>query len=175
MGAVPSTEGPPPRPSPRKAGGGSRARSAPYETGAALALALALLAAGCTFSRVTTNEAVARLDPSFIRPGETTWEEVLARLGAPAPLDPITGEYDEFSPYYLHYASRDQYCFALNTWPYVTLPFLACDQQTVHEIAVEFYADGVVSDVHVIDREAILPPFESESGRAPPRVRKLAP
>ena len=47
------------------------------------AAALALALGGCTFSRVAVNGHVRDLDTSWIKPGLTTRDDVIARLGRP--------------------------------------------------------------------------------------------
>ena len=58
-----------------------------------LTVPLLLLAfAGCTFSRSVTNGYVRRLDTSWIKPGVTTREDIVARLGRPPAMTGIKGE-----------------------------------------------------------------------------------
>lgn len=55
-------------------------------------LALGLLAAfvaGCTCSRVRINEGIEQLDSAWIIPGQTTFEEVITRLGLPPPAGKV--------------------------------------------------------------------------------------
>lgn len=42
----------------------------------------------CTIRRITINEPITQEDVVFVKPGETTLDEVVARLGAP---DELTG------------------------------------------------------------------------------------
>lgn len=57
---------------------------------AMMAFALALGAAGCStisWTRVTLNQRLKADDVAFIKPGETKWDEVMDRLGAPNEID----------------------------------------------------------------------------------------
>ena len=60
-----------------------------------LLLALAL-SAGCTFRRATVNDYVRDLDTSWIKPGVTTRDDVIARLGV-SPSDKEGGGVTENS------------------------------------------------------------------------------
>lgn len=53
---------------------------------------LCLALAGCSFSRTVSNGYVRRLDTSWIRPGVTTREDVVDRLGRPPAMTGIKGE-----------------------------------------------------------------------------------
>ena len=57
-------------------------------TAALLGLALA----GCSFSRTVSNGYVRRLDTSWIKPGVTTREDIVERLGRPPAMTGIKGE-----------------------------------------------------------------------------------
>ena len=51
--------------------------------GGAVLLALAAVGAGCTFDRTVVNRDVRDIDTSWIVPGVTTREEIVAKLGLP--------------------------------------------------------------------------------------------
>jgi len=56
---------------------------------AGLILALCVALAGCSlisWTRVTLNRPLQADDVAFIRPGQTKWDEVIERLGAPNEL-----------------------------------------------------------------------------------------
>ena len=55
---------------------------------------------GCVFSRTVVNGHVRAMDTSWIRPGETTKDEVIARLGRPPS---VPGVKDGVSRYYRDY------------------------------------------------------------------------
>lgn len=54
-----------------------------------LILGLAASLSGCTFGRVVVNGHVKDLDTSWIRPGVTTRDEVVKRLGMPATVKDV--------------------------------------------------------------------------------------
>lgn len=58
--------------------------------GVAIAL-LPFVLCGCVFSRTVVNGHVREIDTSWIRPGETTQAEVIARLGRPPALTGVKG------------------------------------------------------------------------------------
>lgn len=54
-----------------------------------LVLAFAWTCAGCHFGRVVVNEHVRELDTKWIKPGQTTRAEVVAKLGLPAAVKDV--------------------------------------------------------------------------------------
>jgi outer membrane protein assembly factor BamE (lipoprotein component of BamABCDE complex) len=56
---------------------------------AGVILAMEFALSGCSlinWTRVTLNQPLQQQDVAFIRPGVTTWDEVVERLGAPSEL-----------------------------------------------------------------------------------------
>lgn len=83
-------------------------------------LAVTLATAGCgpvAWSRVTINRPLHTQDVAFITPGETKWDDVIARLGVPSDL---VGRPDGVVANYYYYDGRD---FDVNFgWPLNFIP-----------------------------------------------------
>lgn len=63
-----------------------------------LALPLLILAfTGCSFSRSVTNGYIRHLDTAWIKPGQTTREDIIRRFGRPPALTGIKGEHGSTS------------------------------------------------------------------------------
>ena len=61
-------------------------------TGRLIFALLCLVFAGCSFSRIVSNGYVRHLDTSWIRPGVTTREDIVSRLGRPPAMTGVKGE-----------------------------------------------------------------------------------
>ncbi len=129
-----------------------------------LALALGFSASGCTWARIVVNERVKTLDPSFIVEGQTTWREVLRRLGPP------TSQPSDRS---LIYSSSDQRVTEFGGGLFLWLPFHWSDQQQVYALLVEFDDNGVVTGVYRTERGTIRPPFQGERKRRPATTTRI--
>lgn len=120
----------------------------------AVAVALALLApagGGCTFARVRTNRGVEALETAWIRPGETTYGEVLARLGLPPPVGRADDAPAWLSSDALHYVSMDTRIFRLELGYVVTPLFERTRSLPAHDILIRF-REGVVCQVSRVRR-----------------------
>lgn len=119
--------------------------------GVALLLLSLALGGGCTFARIRTNRNVETLDTSWIRPGETTYAQVIERLGLPPPV----GRADDAPAYLssdaLHYVSMDTRTFKLEVGYIVTPAFERTRSLPAHDILIRF-REGVVCQVSRIRR-----------------------
>ena len=59
---------------------------------AIVAFILCITLVGCTVRRVNFNEVITQDRLSFIRPGETTLQHVVSRLGAPEDITPMSNQ-----------------------------------------------------------------------------------
>lgn len=113
--------------------------------GSLLLLPLALTAAGCRIARTSANDAVARLDTAWIVPGETTFREVVKRLGLPPPV----GKADDVPAYIsadsLHYIALDTRSYRLDFGYIVTPTFEYTRTRLSHDILIRFDAEGRVT------------------------------
>lgn len=114
-------------------------------------------AAGCTLQRTVMNWKARELDPSFIVVGQTTYYEVLTRLGPP------TGRP---SRRYLRYTASDRRTSAFQFRVlFLRLPFRWSDQQRTKELQVEFDDKGFASGVYESEMSTVRPPLQGEEVR----------
>lgn len=121
-------------------------RGLPPALGAAL-----LLLGGCTFARVRTNRGVERLETAWIRPGETTYAEVLDRLGLPPPVGRADDTPAWLSSDALHYVSLDTRTFRLELGYILTPLFERTRTVPSHDLLIRFRG-SVVSQVSRVRR-----------------------
>jgi hypothetical protein len=132
-----------------------------------LALLVLLAVPACTFTRHVTNPDAATLEPFQITLGQTTWTEVMALLGPPAPADPMQPN-GAFGDHTLRYVVQDERCTAC--WLVITRPEW-CDTQKVFEMLIEFDEDDLVIGVWRSARGTIRPPFQDEDDRMESRTQ----
>lgn len=106
----------------------------------AVLFALVTLAAGCTFHRSVTNAYVKDLDTSWIRPGETTFEEIVRRLGLPPMMQGVNG----YTSDALHYVCVDSFEGKLEAGYIVTPTFSRAHECDGEDILITFDESGVV-------------------------------
>ena len=109
--------------------------------------ALASLVAGCTFSRVRINEGIESLDSAWIVPGQTTFDEVIARLGLPPPAGKVDDVALYLSDEILHWVSTDTFIAKLEVGYFVTPLFERSRTVAAHDLMICFDDRRVVSRV----------------------------
>lgn len=125
---------------------GVTVRGFPLALGATL-----LLLGGCAFARVRTNRGVEALETAWIRPGVTTYAEVLDRLGFPPPVGRADDTPAWLSSDALHYVSLDTRTFRLE-FGYVFTPIFERTRTVPsHDLLIRF-REGVVSQVSRVRR-----------------------
>jgi len=129
-----------------------------------LTAAAAAALSGCTFHRVQSNAAFETLDPTPLRIHESTFEDVLNRLGPPS-SGTVERIRDATSMVSFRYMCADEKSFDLLLSYGLILPFRWGDKRTGRELVVEFDGKGVVSDIYVVSEEAAWRPFSEPSGR----------
>ena len=144
-----------------------------------LLLPLALLTilistSSCSFHRVIVNEHLKNQDVSWIRLGESTWIDVLKRLGPPENAAAPRENIPKLSPGGFKYTCYDTKTTELILQYIVMIPFRWRDIQPAYELLVEFDEHGRVSRVTKSEGDAIWKPLTSESGRVPPRIQVIA-
>ena len=111
-------------------------------------LALGLLAAfvaGCTCSRVRINEGIEQLDSAWIIPGQTTFEEVITRLGLPPPAGKVDDVALYLSDDLLHWVSTDTFTAKLELGYILTPLFERSRTVVAHDLMICFDDRRVVS------------------------------
>lgn len=108
---------------------------------------LAIAFAGCTFSRVRINEGVETLDTAWIRPGETTFDEVIARLGLPPPAGKVDDVALYLSDDLLHWVSMDTFTAKLELGYILTPLFEHSRTVAAHDLMICFDQHRVVSRI----------------------------
>lgn len=106
------------------------------------ALALLVLACGCSFSRSVVNPHHARHDTSWIVPGKTTRAEVIERLGMPP--SSVTGRGGVKNDA-MRWVTRDAFTGTLEAGRIVTPTFELSREHHRHDLLIKFDAGGVVS------------------------------
>ena len=106
-----------------------------------LALPACVALTGCTWQRLQSNEALRELDVSAIKVGESTWRDVLDRLGPPSgsTTERIRGLDSMVS---FRYACADEKVFTFFLAYLLVLPFRWGDVQTGSELVVETARHG---------------------------------
>lgn len=101
----------------------------------------AALAAGCTFSRTVVNDYVRTIDTAWIRPGVTTREEVVSRIGMPSTVQHMGGiGKDSF-----HWVTVDTRGRKLEAGYIVTPTFEHANECYAHDLLITFDKSGVVN------------------------------
>jgi hypothetical protein len=138
---------------------------------AAALAAMALLLGGCAFSRHSVNEGWTGLDPAGLEVGRSTFEDVLDRLGPPAPAseEALVREVPDLRAFRYPVTTAKTTRFTPAYW--ISLPCAWVDEQSPSEVLVEFDGKGVVSRITVRTEDAIWRPLQSESSRTPPTTR----
>ena len=132
---------------------------------------LVLLLTGCGWHRTIVNEDVMKLDAEWIEIGQTTWMEVLEKIGPPqdtANSQQILNA--RLNQHVLKYVCYDvKETFLLLAY-YVSLPFHWTDQQQKRELVIEFDSDGKVIGVYDSHATSIWLPVSNEDDRPPPTM-----
>ena len=133
---------------------------------AGLLAAAALAAGGCTFQRTVVNPYFRDLDPTWIVPGETTWEDILDRWGPPTPPtdQALTSALPTLRYFRYPVTASTQFAFMLPP-SYLILPWVWRDEQRTRDLFIEFDEEGRAADVYVRTEDVIWRPFEGEAGR----------
>ena len=106
-----------------------------------VAIAVSLfMFAGCGFGRVVVNEYVKALDTSWIRPGVTTREEVMSRMG----VCPSTKEGGGVTPNSFRWVCSDSFTRTLEVGYIVTPTFERGDRHYAEDVLILFDGRGVV-------------------------------
>jgi hypothetical protein len=117
----------------------------------AIALLAGLAVAGCSpisWTRVTLNHPLTADEVSFIVPGETRLQEVVARLGAP---DQLVGTHDGFAANYLY---RDAKYFRVNLgYP---LGFVSPTAYLPHDFVLAGSASGLDTFEVAFDARSVV-------------------
>ncbi len=103
-------------------------------------LALALCLTGCTFHRSVTNAYVKALDTHWIRPGQTTFDEVVQRLGLPPMLQGVNG----YTSDALHYVCLDSFEGKFEAGYIVTPTLSRTHESDGEDILITFDERGIV-------------------------------
>ncbi len=129
-----------------------------------LACLMVLALAGCTFHRTQSNHQLRELDPESIKIGESTWHDVLDKLGPPSggTVEKIRAGTSMMA---FHYACADQKSFNVVLAYLLSLPFKWTDKQMGFELIVEFDAKGVVADVYAVREHSVWRPFQARKDR----------
>lgn len=134
---------------------------------AALVLGLGLGLGGCGgpigWIRVTVNRPLRAQDVAFVVPRETTWDEVMRRLGAP---DGLVRSGDGVAA---DYFSSDSRSFRVNFgWP---LRFIAPISYAPHDFALGGQGSGSRSFQVAFDAQGVVTHAAFVSGAAASRYR----
>ena len=124
---------------------------------AALAVVLSSLPA-CTFHRVSVNKNYNDVDVSWLRAGETTWQEVLKRWGAPVSAgNPADAVRAQVSTRFLKYASWEVKTsrFGTKWW----FPFYWRDGRALRELLLEFDEDGKLKECWETQNDTVWRPL----------------
>lgn len=111
-------------------------------------LALAALTAsvaGCTCLRIRINEGIEQLDSAWIIPGQTTFEEIIARLGLPPPAGKVDDVALYLSDDLLHWVSTDTFTTKLELGYILTPLFERSRTVVAHDLMICFDDRRVVS------------------------------
>ena len=95
---------------------------------------------GCRFYRAVVNEYVKDLDTSWIRPGVTTRQDVISRMG----VCPSTKEGGGITPNSFRWICSDTFTGTLEAGYIVTPTFERSDRHYAEDILVLFDDRGVV-------------------------------
>ena len=109
------------------------------------------LLAGCTFSRVVENDYVKDFDTSWIVPGTTTRDEVVAKFGYPVATQYGRGG---IFPNAFYYACNDVRTFKMVMGYILTPTFERTRGNSAHEIMLKFDDRDIVKIVSRIRRDA---------------------
>lgn len=101
----------------------------------------ALLSGGCTFSRSVVNPHHRRHDTSWITPGKTTRQEVVARLGMPPSVLKGRGGVRHDS---MRWVTGDEFTGTFEAGYFVTPTFEISRGHHQHDLLVKFDKDGIV-------------------------------
>ncbi|MGN0886326.1 MAG: hypothetical protein ACI4RT_04930 [Candidatus Spyradenecus sp.] len=115
--------------------------------------ALAAWGAGCTCSRVRINEGIEQLDSAWIIPGQTTFEEVITRLGLPPPAGKVDDVALYLSDDLLHWVSTDTFTAKLELGYLLTPLFERSRTVVAHDLMICFDERRVVSRLSRTARE----------------------
>lgn len=113
-----------------------------FRVGAALALVFGACA-GCTFHRTVVNGHLADLSSDWIKPGRTTFDEVVGRLGLPPQIQGVTG----YASDALHYRSSDAFTTRFELGYIVTPTFERSHKTAGDDLLVVFDERKVVKFV----------------------------
>ena len=134
---------------------------------------LILLLPGCGWHRTIVNEDVMKLDAEWIEVGQTTWMEVLEKLGPPQDTESTTQILNaKLNQNVLKYVCYDAKTtsLTLSLGAYLQLPFHWTDEQKKRELVVEFDGNGKVIGVYDSHTESIWRPLSNEDDRSPPTL-----
>lgn len=110
-------------------------------SGRFLAVLLVPLIAGCHFSRSVVNDYVRHLDTSWIRPGVTTRDDVIRRLG----VSPSSKEGGGVTPRSFRWVCCDDFRSTLEVGYIVTPTFERGEMHFAEDILILFNEEGVVT------------------------------
>lgn len=137
-------------------------------------LSMLFLLSGCAFHKSVTNDAVRRMDTSFIRLNETTSHDVVTRFGPPPPLPDNLQREKVFTEDFLRYSCIETKTARFEIGYILILPFAWTDTQAVDEILIELNPDRTVRNVVRTRRETRWAPLESEDSRKPAKTQCLS-
>jgi hypothetical protein len=132
---------------------------------------LLLLASGCTFHRVITNEGVRDLDPSGLVIGKSNWRDCIRELGLPAAStsEQVGQELPTLRFFSYTCTDRKTAGFVITRW--ISVPLQWSDEQSDRQLVVEFDTNGMVKDLYATEKRAIWRPLQGESPRESHSVR----
>jgi len=130
-----------------------------------IGLAAVVLSSGCSFNRAVINPGASSRDLSGIKVGQTTFYQVLDKLGPPGAPSEAGDVTRVISERHLRYVTVEQKTVRFVPLVYLFLPFKWADAQTIDELFVEFDDSGVVSNVYKTQRGTIWTPLQSEDKR----------
>ena len=132
----------------------------------AAALLLALLPA-CAFTRSEVNPQFDRLDTSKIRVGQSTWMDVLERLGPPTPPNSETIGREGASLRFFRYPHTQQRVAGFTFPVALILPFRWTDDVLVSDTVIEFDEAGLVKSIYQSGQDGIWRPIQDDDDREP--------
>ena len=118
-----------------------------------LLVGLLPLSGGCTLERVRVNRHLEAADTSWIVPGQTTFGEVIDRLGFPPPVERADDAPAWITPDALRYVSQDSFTARLQIG-YILEPIF--ERTSVHaadDLQMFFDSNGIVSRISRIRTE----------------------
>lgn len=105
------------------------------------AVLVAVLLAGCSFSRTIVNDYVREIDTSWIVPGETTREDIIRRIGMPSTVKHMGGVgKDSF-----RWVTVDTRGKKLEVGYILTPTFEQANERYAHDLLIVFDKKGVVT------------------------------